>query len=207
MQKHDGGFPAAVRTGLREEHPRVEHWESRHDATPVVGIMVRYLSKCYQYRQVPVNMPGTHPASLGLLLRLVHQRWTQAVEAALEDAGFGDVRPSHANVFTFVRPEGVQVSELTRLAHVRKQTMAQAVEELERGGYVERRPDPADRRARLVFLTNKGRSVQPVAVAAGQRVDEKWADVTSPAQIEDLRHALQKLLTQLDERLEDAATE
>jgi len=142
-----------------------------------------------------------------LLLRLVHQRWTQAVEAALEQAGFGDVRPSHANVFTFMRPEGVQVSELTRLAHVRKQTMAQAVEELERGGYVERRPDPADRRARLVFLTRKGRSVQPVAVAAGQRVDESWSALTSPAQIDDLRRALHRLLSQLDERSADDAAE
>ena len=151
--------------------------------------------------------PTTHPASLGLLLRLLHQRWTQAVEAALEQAGFGDVRPSHANVFTFMRPEGVQVSELTRLAHVRKQTMAQAVEELERGGYVERRPDPADRRARLVFLTRKGRSVQPVAVAAGQRVDESWSALTSPAQIDDLRRALHRLLSQLDERSADDAAE
>jgi DNA-binding MarR family transcriptional regulator len=146
---------------------------------------------------------AAHPASLGLLLRLVHQRWTQAVEAALEEAGFGDVRPAHANVFTFVRPEGVQVSELTRRAHVRKQTMAQAVEELEQGGYVERRPDPADRRARLVFLTKKGRSVQPIAVAAGQRVDESWAALAGPAQIDDLRRALQQLLSRLDERIED----
>ena len=78
--------------------------------------------------------------------------------------------------------------------------MAQAVEELERGGYVERRPDPADRRARLVLLTKKGRSVQPIAVAAGHRVDMSWAELTSPAQIEDLRRALQKLLSQLDGR-------
>jgi DNA-binding MarR family transcriptional regulator len=143
-----------------------------------------------------------HPASLGLLLRLAQQRWTQAVESALEQAGFGDVRPSHANVFTFVRPEGIQVSELTKLAHVRKQTMAQAVEELERLGYVERLPDPADRRGRLVFLTRKGQGVRPVAVAAGQRVDESWARLTSPAQIDDLRQALQKLLSQLDEKTE-----
>jgi len=40
---------------------------------------------------------------------------------------FGAIRPAHANVFTFVPAEGIQVSGLTRLAHVRKQTMAQAV--------------------------------------------------------------------------------
>ena len=134
-----------------------------------------------------------HP-QLGLLLRLLHQHWTQAIDAALEEAGFGDIRPPHANVFTFARPEGSQVSELTKLANVRKQTMAQAVEELERLGYVERRPDPKDRRARLVFLTARGQAVRPVAMAAGRRVHAHWAELTSPNQLASLEHSLRSLL-------------
>lgn len=138
-----------------------------------------------------------HHTALGLLLRLVHQHWSHAVDTALDDAGFGDIRPPHANVFTFVPPEGIQVSELTRLARVRKQTMAQAVEELETMGYVERRPDPNDRRARLVFLTPRGEAVRPIAIAAGRRVEAGWAERTSVQEIESLRHALQSLLTRL----------
>ena len=137
-------------------------------------------------------------APLGLLLRLAHQQWTQGVEAALEAAGFGDIRPPHANVFTFVPSEGIQVSELTKLARVRKQTMAQAVEELEALGYVERRPDPRDRRARLVFLTERGKQIRPVAVAAGKQVDARWVELTSPQTIADLRTALTELLRRLD---------
>jgi DNA-binding MarR family transcriptional regulator len=136
-------------------------------------------------------------AQLGLLLRLLHQHWVQAIHAALDDAGFGDVRPSHANVFTFVPAAGIQVSELTQLAHVRKQTMAQAVEELEQLGYVERRPDPDDRRARLVFLTSRGELVRPVAMAAGRRVEARWAALASTQQIEALRHSLLLLLRQV----------
>ncbi len=119
------------------------------------------------------------------------------MEAALDEAGYGDIRPPHANVFTFARPEGIQVSELTKLARVRKQTMTQAVEELERLGYVERRPDPNDRRGRLVFLTEKGQGVRPIAMAAGRRVDESWAALTSQQQMDDLRTALRRLLEQL----------
>jgi DNA-binding MarR family transcriptional regulator len=136
-------------------------------------------------------------AQLGLLLRLLHQHWVQAIHAALDDAGFGDVRPSHANVFTFVPAAGIQVSELTQLAHVRKQTMAQAVEELEQLGYVERRPDPDDRRARLVFLTSRGELVRPVAMAAGRRVEARWAALASTQQIEALRDSLLLLLRQV----------
>jgi DNA-binding MarR family transcriptional regulator len=137
-----------------------------------------------------------HP-QLGLLLRLVHQHWTLAVETALHDAGFGDIRPPHANVFTFVPPHGIQVSELTQLAHVRKQTMAQAVQELEQLGYVERRPDPNDRRARLVFLTARGERVRPVAMTAGRRAAARWTELTSPEQIDSLERSLQALLTAL----------
>lgn len=136
---------------------------------------------------IPENPP------LGLLLRLVHQHWTQAVDTALDAAGFGDIRPPHANVFTFTPPEGIQVSELTKLAHVRKQTMTQAVEELEKLGYVERRPDPNDRRGRLVFLTERGKAVRPIASATGRKVDERWAELTSPQEMEALRQSLRLL--------------
>jgi DNA-binding MarR family transcriptional regulator len=137
---------------------------------------------------------------LGLLLRLLNQHWTEAVDAALRDAGFGDIRPAHANVFPFVPPEGIQVSELADLAHVRKQTMAQAIAQLERAGYVERRPDPRDRRARLVFLTQRGEAVRPVGVAAGRRVEERWAKLTTQRDVEALRASLQRLVTRLQDQ-------
>jgi DNA-binding MarR family transcriptional regulator len=136
-------------------------------------------------------------SQLGLVLRLLHQHWTYAVDAALDAAGFGDVRPPHANVFTFVPPTGIQVSELTRLARVRKQTMAQAVEELEQLGYVERRPDPHDRRARLVFLTRRGKQVRPIAMAAGDQVRAEWAKLMGPRRLESLERDLAVLLERL----------
>jgi DNA-binding MarR family transcriptional regulator len=141
------------------------------------------------------NFP-TRPL-LGLLLRLLYQHHAQDVEEALREAGFGDLRPAHANVFPFVPPEGITVSELAGLARVRKQTMAQAVEELERLGYVERRPNPRDRRSRLVFLTGRGNSVKPVTHATAARVEERWAELTSPEELEALRASLLHLLTEL----------
>jgi DNA-binding MarR family transcriptional regulator len=141
---------------------------------------------------------------LGLLLRLLHQYYAQDIDAALRAAGFGDIRPPHANVFPFVPPEGIQVSELAKLARVRKQTMAQAVEQLERAGYVRRRPDPRDRRARLVFLTPRGDAVRPVTLAAGNRVEERWRQLAGPEEIEALRGSLRRLLVLL---MEEAASE
>jgi DNA-binding MarR family transcriptional regulator len=134
---------------------------------------------------------------IGLLLRLLYQYYAKDIDSALDDAGFGDIRPAHANVFPFVPPEGISVSGLAELARVRKQTMAQAVDQLEAMGYVERRADPNDRRSRLVLLTKKGAAVKPVTHATAARVEEHWADLTSPAELEALRASLLHLLIEL----------
>lgn len=141
------------------------------------------------------NFPS-HPL-IGLLLRLLYQHYSQDVDAALREAGFGDIRPAHANVFPFVPPEGIAISALAELASVRKQSMAEAVEQLERMGYVERRPNPQDRRSRLVVLTERGEAVRPVTHATAARVEERWADLTSREELEELRAKLLHLLTEL----------
>ncbi len=41
---------------------------------------------------------------IGLLLRLVYQHYAQNIDAALRQAGFGDIRPAAANVFPFAGP-------------------------------------------------------------------------------------------------------
>jgi DNA-binding MarR family transcriptional regulator len=137
---------------------------------------------------------------IGLLLRLVYQHYAQSVDAALRDAGFDDIRPGAANVFPFVPPDGITVSRLAELARVRKQSMAQAVDQLERTGYVERRPNPRDRRSQLVFLTERGASVPPVTHAAAERVEEHWTQLTSPAEFDALRASLVRLLSVLRDR-------
>nr|WP_269781708.1 MarR family transcriptional regulator [Nocardia bovistercoris] len=127
-------------------------------------------------------------------MRLLNQNWAREVDAALVRAGFGDLRPPHANVFPFVPVEGIQVSDLAECARVRKQSMAQAVEQLERAGYVERRPDPSDRRGRLVFLTARGASVRPVGVTAGREVEREWARLVGERRLEELRATLVELV-------------
>src|SRR5579875_1158809 len=57
--------------------------------------------------------------------------------------------------------EGPQsVSELAQAEHVRPQSMAQTVSELESAGLVSRRPDPVDRRRAMVEVTSEGLAVR-----------------------------------------------
>lgn len=67
--------------------------------------------------------------------------------------------------------EGSQsVSDLAAAERVRPQSMAQTVGDLERAGFVERRPDPGDGRRALVSLTEAGQA----ELAAERRRREGW---------------------------------
>ena len=67
--------------------------------------------------------------------------------------------------------EGPQsVSDLAAAERVRPQSMAQTVSDLEGDGLVERRPDPTDKRSKLVSLTREGNE----ALQADRRHREGW---------------------------------
>src|ERR1700678_3257521 len=143
--------------------------------SPSLTIVDRALSTLAT-RQEPVYMTKPdnleHP-TMGLLLRLLYQLYSLEIQGALREAGFDDVNPAAANVFTFLTSEGATFSELATPAHVRKQTMAQTVEQLEGSGYVERRPNPSDRRSQLVFLTARGKRIPPVTHKAAAAVERR----------------------------------
>ncbi|MFC0113436.1 MarR family winged helix-turn-helix transcriptional regulator [Kibdelosporangium aridum] len=76
--------------------------------------------------------------------------------SALAAKGFDDLQPRHGAVMAYMDPEGVRATDLARLSGQHKQVIGTLVDELERLGYVQRHPDPADRRAKLVCPTDRG---------------------------------------------------
>src|ERR1041384_7281184 len=97
-----------------------------------------------------------HPFE-ALLIRL-HQE--------LAAAGFRDIRPAHGCVLQYAEPTGSRLTDIARRAGLTKPTVLAPVDDLERRGYAERVPDPADKRAKLVRLTSTGAA----AAAEGQRI-------------------------------------
>ena len=74
----------------------------------------------------------------------------------LAQAGYDDLRPRHAAVLAYLDEDGIRATELARLSGRHKQIIGRIVDELEELGYVERRPDPGDRRAKLIYPTERG---------------------------------------------------
>lgn len=104
------------------------------------------------------------------------------------------IKPSHSAVFAQLGPTGARLTELAAGAGMTPQAMGEIVDELESLGYVVRKPDPRDRRAKLITLTDNGRE----AVAAGERtivgLEQDIVAVLGKRGHEQLREMLSALL-------------
>jgi DNA-binding MarR family transcriptional regulator len=67
------------------------------------------------------------------------------------------------------------------------------LDELEGQGYIERRPDPDDRRVRLLAITESGRAAKNATQTAIQRAEERWLERLSA----DDRRVFLRVLRQL----------
>jgi DNA-binding MarR family transcriptional regulator len=115
------------------------------------------------------------------------------ISQRLADRGHPDLRPPHGNVFQFLDAEGTRVSVLAERAAITKQSMAELVAHLERHGYVERIPDPSDRRAKLVRSTARGSEVYEIAREVAAEIERRWTRRVGKARMRELRETLEEL--------------
>jgi DNA-binding MarR family transcriptional regulator len=103
------------------------------------------------------------------------------------------VRFAHGNVLQFLDDAGTRVSVLAERAQMTKQSMAQLVAHLEQHGYVERVPDPADGRAKLVRATARGREVYAIVRELIVELDARLDEHMGAAKVAQLRELLEEL--------------
>lgn len=130
---------------------------------------------------------------LGAWLRVPLRAIDARIAADLAAAGYGDLRPAQFVVFQYLPAEGARASDLAERAHVTKQSMGYLLDALEAGGYVERLPDPADHRARIVRRTARGWAVERVARASLRRLEEEWSERLGAARMGEFRAVLRDL--------------
>jgi len=128
-----------------------------------------------------------------LLMFIAHRAAEARVFEAVRSAGFEDLTLAQSRIGQRLNSEGVRVTDIAEQAGVTKQTAGALVNELEANGYVTRMPDPADARARLVVLTDRGAKLCATAAAEIARVEAEWRDHVGAARYGQLRAALLSL--------------
>jgi DNA-binding MarR family transcriptional regulator len=145
--------------------------------------------------------------NLGLLLFIPYRAMEARVLHALAAEGFDDITLAQARVFQRIAPDGSRLTDLARQAQITKQSAGFLVDQLERARYVVRVPDPADGRARLVQVAERGvRAVRASETVVAQ-VQREWAEHLGERRIRQLREALTALreVTDWPESLPDSA--
>jgi DNA-binding MarR family transcriptional regulator len=135
--------------------------------------------------------PGTR--QLGTLLRDPALAINELVSEALAARGFADLRTAHAAIGQYIADRGSRITELAEVAQLTKPTVVYLVNDLESLGYVERVPDPADGRAKLVRLTERGLRAQKAGREIVARIEEDWSRALGGREYRQLRGHLERL--------------
>jgi DNA-binding MarR family transcriptional regulator len=133
------------------------------------------------------------PPRIGALLRMpvdaVHQRMLER----LHERGFDDLAAAHLTVLQYPGPQGMRPSDLAARLRMSKQALNYLLGELERLGYVERHPDPEDRRSRRITLTPRCEAAALAIREAVTEMEREWARRLGKDRFTELRALLLEL--------------
>ncbi|ASV38605.1 MarR family transcriptional regulator [Pseudomonas sp. NS1(2017)] len=111
-----------------------------------------------------IQMPAPNPMQQ---IGLAGRGFVRLYEGRLKELGFAVAQIPV--LVALKHSEGLPQAELVRIVRVEQSSMAQLLGRMERDGMIERVADPADRRSRLITLTDAARKRMPAARAVMQQ--------------------------------------
>jgi DNA-binding MarR family transcriptional regulator len=125
------------------------------------------------------------------LLRTAYNTLSADIYRALLAAGVTDMRPAHGNAMEMLAIEdGLRLTDIASRAGMAPQSMGEVVDDLVAKGYVERREDPDDRRAKRIYLTRKGRATAQASGVAVMNLEQRLVTLMGEAQYRRMRRQL-----------------
>ncbi|SNQ49164.1 Transcriptional regulator (modular protein) [Frankia canadensis] len=143
----------------------------------------------------PDGLPEDLGWDLGWLLGQVQYGYLAAAAAAVSQLP-GGLRALHV-LGAAVGPQARNQIEVARRFGIDRTVMVRIVDELERDGLVQRQPDPADRRARIITATAKGARLHATAQQSRQLVDQHVLGGLSPTEREVFVDQLRRITARL----------
>ena len=111
-----------------------------------------------------------------MLLQQLSRDFERRARGTLRERGHTRLQPRTRWCSRAWAARGTRLTELSQRAGMTKQAMGQIVDDLERLGYVEREPDPADGRAKIVRFTAAGLDF---VCDAADALDEIWREYSA----------------------------
>ena len=114
------------------------------------------------------------PPLIGALLRIPWEGVQRRMLERLHEQGFDDIDIAHVNLLLYPGPQGARPSELAAQRGMSKQAANYLLGQLERLGYLERRPEAGDGRSKRIALTDRGERAAYTIRDAVRDVEREW---------------------------------
>jgi len=133
------------------------------------------------------------PPMIGALLRFPWEAVQSHMLERLHAKGFADFDASYLIVVQYPGPQGERPSDLAARLRMSKQALNHLLGQLEQRGYLERRPDPDDKRSKRIALTARGTKAATTIREAVAEMEEQWVEQLGPERFDQLRELLRDL--------------
>jgi DNA-binding MarR family transcriptional regulator len=131
------------------------------------------------------------------MMRVAWQWVRDQIYVGVIAAGYDDLNAAHVGLFRYPTFDGLRPSQLADKVGITKQSVNDLLGHLERHGYLERVPDGADGRARVIRLTSKGRRLERTINAEARAAQDRIAEILGPRRFTQLHSSLEVLTEQL----------
>jgi DNA-binding MarR family transcriptional regulator len=111
----------------------------------------------------------------------------------MRETEFSDIRLVHGCVFRYMKDRGLRLTEIAERGNMTKQSAGEVVDDLVELGYVERLPDPDDRRAKIVRFTERGEAAQSYGFRLLDEIEKRWGERYGAERIASLRATLEEI--------------
>ena len=119
------------------------------------------------------------------------QKWVMdQLYAQVRASGYEDLGRFHVDIFRADIPDGLRPTEVAERLGITKQSVNQAVRDLEAGGYLTLEPDPTDGRARVIRLTAKGHRFHDLAHSFALAAEQAIARQLGPRRFSEFKKSL-----------------
>jgi DNA-binding MarR family transcriptional regulator len=130
---------------------------------------------------------------LPLRLLLAFRVLIDELHAELARRGHPDMRPMHGFVFQAIGPGGTTAAELGRRLGISKQAAGKTIDTLEQLGYLQRGPDPADARRKVVRLTDRAIDALALSARIFDDLRARWAEILGTERLRALEADLRRV--------------
>lgn len=135
----------------------------------------------------------------GYLISCIKQAGTRIFDRMLAASGIDAFNGAQGRIlYVLWQHEDISISSLSAKTSLANTTLTSMLDRMENSGLIVRKPDPADRRSRLIALTDKAKALQHDYELVSQKMNERYYIGFTESEIRQFEAYLQRVLENLE---------